>query len=582
MLCLLIYIPISTINYLPPPTSASSNNCNKEKRNSAYDYIVIGSGPGGATIATRLALNNFKVLLIEAGPDYDDDYTRIPELWPLNDFNPQITARFNPYLYSKQENISIEYPRGITLGGSAHINALFSMMANPSEWDDIADWTNDDDWSYNSIKRKYQPLIENCQYCSNNDPKANKNGWLNISLSGSQDLLSATFPQFPLINSLWTTINSTFKFNSDVNTDNTYDSYFYMPQSITQSTRIRSGPYKRLKNVQAARPSNLHIWTNSFVTKLIINPKTKEACGVQYINGSFLYKASPLSSPTLNSNDVQTFSIYTKREIIVSGGQWMSPQLLQLSGIGDRDLLNDFGIETIQHLPGVGKNQQDRNEVPFVLKLKNDSNLLALNTSLFSVLRSAEPKTKNFPDTIFFPITARFFGFRANWLPTLLASGPGQYLTLMIHYARVENNFGSVRIQSTNAFDTPFIELNHFKGKYKEIEINKIIQHIRFLRKSILEGPAAQYIEYEDLPGGHLTTDEQLTNYIKEYVSGHHVCCTNKMGDTKKDPLAVVNPKGQVKGIKNLRIADISIFPKMPGYFPTVPTYLNCIRENCR
>lgn len=349
-----------------------------------------------------------------------------------------------------------------------------------------------------------------------------------------------------------------------------------MPQSFTQSTHLRSGPYRRLKNIQASRPSNLHIWTNSFVTKLIINPRTKEACGVEYINGSFLYKASPLASSTLNSNNIEKFSIYAKREIIVSGGQWMSPQLLQLSGIGDRNLLNEFGIEVIQHLPGVGKNQQDRNEVPYIVKLKNDSNLSALNTSLFSILRSAEPKTKNFPDTIFFPISGRFTGFRANWLQTFFGFGVGQYLTLMVHFARVQNNFGTVRIQSTNAFDTPFIEMNHFTGQFKQIEINKIIQHIRFLRKIVMESPVSQYIDYEDSPGSHLTTDEQLTEYIKEFVSGHHVCCTNRMGNTKTDPLAVVNSKGQVKGIKNLRIADVSIFPKIPGYFPTVPILIAC------
>lgn len=71
-------------------------------------------------------------------------------------------------------------------------------------------------------------------------------------------------------------------------------------------------------------------------------------------------------------------SIYARHEIIVSGGQWMSPQLLQLSGIGDQALLDQLGIETIQHLPGVGKNQQDRNEMPYIVKLKANPNLPGL------------------------------------------------------------------------------------------------------------------------------------------------------------------------------------------------------------
>jgi choline dehydrogenase len=86
-----------------------------------------------------------------------------------------------------------------------------------------------------------------------------------------------------------------------------------------------------------------------------------------------------------------------------------------------------------------------------------------------------------------------------------------------------------------------------------------------------LESEFSKYVDYEDLPGSHLTTDEQLTEYLYQYVWGHHACCTNKMGNTETDPLAVVNSKGQVKGISNLRIADISIFPKIPGYFPVIP-----------
>lgn len=147
----------------------------------------------------------------------------------------------------------------------------------------------------------------------------------------------------------------------------------------------------------------------------------------------------------------------------------------------------------------------------------------------------------------------------------------GSYLSVNINFARTEDNLGTVRIQSTNAYDTPLIELNHFKGEHGQTEINKIIEHIRFLRKLFFETEFSKYVESEDLPGSHMITDEQLTKHIYEYVWGHHACCTNKMGNTEIDPLAVVNSKGQVKGVKNLRIADISIFPKIPGYFPMVP-----------
>jgi choline dehydrogenase len=558
---------------------------------------VIGSGPGGATIATRLALNNFKVLLIEAGPDYDDGDTRTPAFWPLIELNPLITAEFNPYLYSEEDNITIEYPRGITLGGSSQINAMIAMTANSLEWDYIAQVTNDPTWNHENIQNNYQTLVENCQFCSNNQ---NKQGWLNISIENPENF------QNPVLNSLLENVNSFFKFNENILENNSYDCWSSQPQFVDQNQFIRSGAYKRIKNIQSIKSSHLHVWTNSFVTKLIIDPNTKQTLGVQYINGSNLYKANLLSLQSLNSNQLNKSSVYAKREVIISGGQWMTPQLLQLSGIGDRNLLNKFNIPIIQHLPGVGKNQQDRNEIPFIIKLKPNFNLIGNNlinctfnttpndpclfdylnnpsTSLYSsilvlfiALHSTQPILKDLPDTSLLFTPFRFTGFRQNWVENSFSYPLGTYLTLDINNAHNLSNLGTVQIQSTNAFDVPLIQLNHFKGQNEQIEINRIIENIRFLRTLFSNSPFSQYIDYEDLPGSNITTDEQLTQFIKDYVWGHHACCTNKMGDTSKDPLAVVNSNGEVKGIENLRICDISIFPKIPSYYPMLSIATAC------
>ena len=276
----------------------------------------------------------------------------------------------------------------------------------------------------------------------------------------------------------------------------------------------------------------------------------------------------------------------------------MTPQLLQLSGIGNKDLLKKYSIETIENLPGVGQNQQDRNELPFVVKLKSNASLngkTPLNctfgqtpddpclidyqnnpkTSFYSsnlilqgAIRSTEPIVKKFPDTSFIFLATRFTGFRQYFAQTLFQYADGTYLTASINLAHNLSQLGTVEIQSTDAFDTPLIQLNHFKGQNEKIELNRLIQTIRFLRQLFSREPFAKYVDHEDLPGTNLQTDEQLTTYIKEYVWGHHACCTNKMGNTKTDPLAVVNSKGQVKGIENLRICDISIFPRLPSYYP--------------
>ncbi|CAF3781061.1 unnamed protein product [Rotaria sp. Silwood1] len=572
---------------------------------SIYDYIVVGSGPGGTTIATRLALNNFKVLLIEAGPDYDDGVTRTPGFWPSAQLNSKITGHFHPYTFSEDDNITIDYPRGITLGGSAQINVMVAMTANPSEWDYISQVTGDYNWSSEMIKRKYLKLTENCQYCTRRDNDKNKNGWLNISIAAYRDPLPLHQTN-PVLYDLLDKVKSQYQFNPNINYENFYDSYFFGPESVTEETGTRGSTYRRIKNVQSMKKSNLCVWTDTFVTKLIIDPRTKEACGVEYVKGSYLYHASPLSSSSSNSNNIRKSSIYAKREIIVSGGQWMTPQLLQLSGIGDRNLLRQFGIRTIQHLPGVGVNQQDRLESTYVVKLKSGVNMAGIrsvnctyntthvdpclidyikhprtspysaNSGLFMMLQSTQPIRPNFPDTAYVFLPLRFTGFRENWVQEAFQYPVGAYLTVIVNLARVTNNLGSVRIQSTNAFETPLIQMNRFTGPSKQIELNRIKQSIWYLRNLILNSPFSKYVDYEELPGSNIQTDEELEQFIREYVWSHHACCTAKMGNTRRDPLAVLNSKGQVKGIKNLRVCDISIFPKIPSYYPFMSVITAC------
>lgn len=574
------------------------------KENAFYDYIVIGSGPGGSTIAGRLALNNFKVLLIESGPDYADGQTTIPSFWPLNYLNPLITAKFQMYLYRKEDNLTIEYPRGLTLGGSSQVNALIGIKANPSEWDDISEITDDSNWNYDSIKNKYEKLVENCEYCVDNN---NKNGWLNISLAPHLSPSPLLNQINPVLNSLLEAVNSKVPFNDNVNQNISYDSWFFNPNTVSQQLGQRSNSYVYIKNIQKLKPSNLHIWTNSFVTKLIIDSKTKNALGVEYVKGSNLYKVIPLSSQTLNSNDLEKFRIYAKREVIVSGGQWMSPQLLQLSGIGDKNILNKYNIDVIEDLPGVGQNQQDRYELPYVIKFKSNASLLGLNNPsctfnltsddpclidynnhpnastytsnliLLNLLYSTQPKVDNFPDTSMVFVPLRVDGIRQDWVQRALQYTPGEYLTVNINVARNLTRTGQVNIQSTNAFDQPLIEMKYFNDQHKQLYINRIIENIRFIRNTLFNNTLfSQYIDYEDLPGTNITTDQQLTEYIEKYIFGHHACCTNKMGNLKTDPSAVVNSKGQVKNIKNLRICDISIFPIEPGYYPIVSILTAC------
>jgi choline dehydrogenase len=102
------------------------------------------------------------------------------------------------------------------------------------------------------------------------------------------------------------------------------------------------------------------------------------------------------------------------------------------------------------------------------------------------------------------------------------------------------------------------------------------LYNIRFSRQLLLNTSFSQYVDYEDFPGSQYQTDEQLSEFIREWVWGHHACCTAKMGNIETDPYAVLNSKAQVKGIKNLRICDVSMFPREPGHYPVVPIMIAC------
>jgi len=276
--------------------------------------------------------------------------------------------------------------------------------------------------------------------------------------------------------------------------------------------------------------------------------------------------------------------------------------LLQLSGIGDQKLLKSFGIKVVQHLPGVGQNMQEHSIFPVIFQTKGNfqvekgctlgltpddpclkiyektrSNYYSTDGALMGLLLSTTPRLayppEKVPDTLMLFAPFKFVGWKiSNWFQLVVGSVP-EYVSAVFFKAYSPNNSSWVKITSTNPFNVPNIQFNNDADT--STERKRRVQLIRFIRNLVNNKnlPFAQYVAAEALPGPSYTTEEQLESYVEGYPTGVHVCCTAKMGSTT-DPMAVVDSKGRVMHMQNLRVVDVSIFPKVPGYYPLLPLYI--------
>ncbi|KAK1584895.1 GMC oxidoreductase [Colletotrichum navitas] len=385
----------------------------------SYDYVVVGSGPGGGPLAARLAIAGKKVLLIEPG---DDQGTSIPYQVPAlslqsTEYGPMKWDYFVQHLSDPEEQkkdskmtyrlpsgelyvglnpptgaepLGILYPRAGTLGGCGSHNALITVYPHRSDWDGIATLTGDSSWSASNM-RKYFQRLENAKYLPNSIIGHGFSGWLTTSVTD----LGLVLPDIKLVTVIVSAasamgknilgqIISTIKglgdvFLRDLNADlpgrDAAEGLYQVP--ITVDSGIRVGPRDfvlataNAKNADGSRKYHLDLKLNTLVTKVRFDqsgPKPR-AVGVDFITGQSLYRADPRSG---NSGEGAAGSVNATAEVILSAGSFNTPQLLKLSGVGPKEELSSFDIPVIVDLPGVGTNLQDRYETSVISETPTD------------------------------------------------------------------------------------------------------------------------------------------------------------------------------------------------------------------
>ncbi len=385
------------------------------------DYIVIGSGAGGAPLAANLARAGYSVLLMEAGGEHENENYSVPAFHGLatedqemqwNYFVKHYTneeeQKYDTKYYEGPQGKGVWYPRAGTLGGCTAHNAMITVYPHPGDWDDIADLTGDSSWKAEEMRQYFQ-RVENCQYLGSLAKLFNRgdhgfDGWLPVSrLDTNLGIIKRVFdPDRVAIDTQLVKIIASAGFTTaeelgkskflsvlrkvkalllgtnDVNDIRSIENRpegVYLPGLAINNNGRRASTREYIRKTQEQCGNQLRVKTNVLVTRIQFD-EDNTAIGVEYREGKHLYRADPNANSSSENFSAPPATIKANREIILSAGTFNTPQLLMLSGIGPREELEKHHIPVLHDLPGVGRNLQDRYEVGVVTELNEDLDIL--------------------------------------------------------------------------------------------------------------------------------------------------------------------------------------------------------------
>jgi choline dehydrogenase len=505
-----------------------------------FDYIVVGAGSAGCTLANRLSENPAnQVLLLEAGGKDNNIWIHVPVGYAKTLDKPGLNWRFDSEPEERTYNRQIPIPRGKVLGGSSSINGLLYVRGQHQDYDHWAQM-GCTGWSFEQCLPFFKKS-ENFE--RGGDEMRGSGGPLNVmDMPSSHELLDAFIDAGE---------QAGYPRNPDYNGKDQEGFGYYQ---VTQKAGRRWSTAKAYLEPALKRP-NLRLETQAHTTRLIF--EGKRCVGVEVIQQG------------------KTHQFRAGREVVLAAGAIQSPQILELSGVGQAGLLRELGIDMVHELQGVGENHHDHylsrpmwrltknvsiNNDARGVRLVNEvlkyvfgrKGLLTYPAGIVHGFVKTRPELET-PDVQYHIAHASITDIKTR----ALEKEPG--MTCAPCQLRPQSR-GFVHIKSADPFTQPRIVCNFLK-EYEDQQA--MIGGLKIARQLVEQPALKPYVKFEITPGKDCQTDDELLDFaLRTGATVYHPVGACKMGP-EDDPMSVVDPRLKVKGISGLRVADGSVMPQL-------------------